>query len=315
MDFLEKLYSNENFGIYLFVIIASLIILFFVILFFGKKDQKKEENVNKIEENNNEENKVIEQANTDTNVVMEPVSLDTLNPPVNNNVEQINNAFKEVSSEVLLDAKPQEEIEAKEVVQPVVQPAVQPTFNNNVLNSELSEESILTPPIKEDDKTIIAPEKEFDFDALADAISKELDSIKINKSGEEEVVKQPINETKVVNENKPVIEEKEFSFPTFENVVPDNIPSDLFEPVKKEEKKEELPKPVMPSVFSSVYVNRNEEQMPKKEVTVEPSESAVPFELPKMADLPKKVEKVEPKETFSVNNVLNGTEDERYKIR
>ena len=41
MDFLESLYSIENFGIYLFVIIGILVILFLIVLFFGKKDQKK----------------------------------------------------------------------------------------------------------------------------------------------------------------------------------------------------------------------------------------------------------------------------------
>ena len=41
MDFLESLYSIENFGIYLFIIIGILVVLFLVVLFFGRKDQKK----------------------------------------------------------------------------------------------------------------------------------------------------------------------------------------------------------------------------------------------------------------------------------
>lgn len=41
MDFLDKLYSNDSFGIGLFAVIAFLVVTFLVVLFFGKKDAKK----------------------------------------------------------------------------------------------------------------------------------------------------------------------------------------------------------------------------------------------------------------------------------
>ncbi len=41
MDFLDKLYSSNYFGIGLFAVIAFLVVTFLVVLFFGKKDEKK----------------------------------------------------------------------------------------------------------------------------------------------------------------------------------------------------------------------------------------------------------------------------------
>ena len=41
MEFLEKLYEMENFGLYLFGVIGILIVLFMIVLILGKRDQKK----------------------------------------------------------------------------------------------------------------------------------------------------------------------------------------------------------------------------------------------------------------------------------
>lgn len=43
MDFLSNLYQNDNFTLYLTIILVVLVILFVVVLIFGKKDQKLEE--------------------------------------------------------------------------------------------------------------------------------------------------------------------------------------------------------------------------------------------------------------------------------
>ena len=58
MEFLYKLYSNNYFGIGLFIVITVLAFSFLVILFFGKKDEKKRNlNEEQKEINNNIENK------------------------------------------------------------------------------------------------------------------------------------------------------------------------------------------------------------------------------------------------------------------
>ena len=41
MDFLDRLYSSNYFGIGLFAVIAFLVVTFLIVLFFGKKDEKK----------------------------------------------------------------------------------------------------------------------------------------------------------------------------------------------------------------------------------------------------------------------------------
>ena len=42
-DFILKMYSNDNFTLYLTIALVVLIILFFIVLFFGKKDKKLQE--------------------------------------------------------------------------------------------------------------------------------------------------------------------------------------------------------------------------------------------------------------------------------
>ena len=72
MEFLNKIYESNYFGIGLFAVISFLVIMFLIVLFFGKKDEKKR----KLEETNK----------LDIN----------------------NDAFKETSTEVPLDIKPNE---------------------------------------------------------------------------------------------------------------------------------------------------------------------------------------------------------------
>lgn len=81
---------------------------------------------------------------------------------------------------------------------------------------------------------------------------------------------------------------------------------------KVEKRPEPKERPVMPTVFSSVYVNRDTElkskpnpESERKEEKEEPHPMKPQFELPKMVDLPKRIEpetKEEPKETFTINN-------------
>ena len=48
-DFIKKLYANENFALYLGIIIVVLIVIFFIVYFLGKIDQKKLEKTRKLE--------------------------------------------------------------------------------------------------------------------------------------------------------------------------------------------------------------------------------------------------------------------------
>lgn len=263
MKFLESLYSIENFGIYLFVIIGMLVVLFLVILFFGKKDEKKRK----------------EQE--------QPV--------------QEENAFKEVST-----ASP---LEPSKIMEETI---IEPVNNIPVMETEEKKEEV----IESQEFTSPAPEKEFDFDALAAAISKELESI----DSKSEEIKPVVEETKEVTIpmtqeiSEPVltkVEESPLQYIVEREATTTPIlkeePRVILEPVMETEPKkvEELikeEKKVMPrpTVFSSVYVNRNVEE-PKimeeqkniaveeiKEKEVEIVPIAPKIELPKMMDLPRR---------------------------
>lgn len=237
MEFLESLYSIENFGIYLFVIIGILVILFLLVLFLGKKDQKRRKD---LEEK-------LEQTKVGTRNAFQEVSVEnTLEVPVNN--EEVKTTDDSVNSTSTLTG-------------------------NAVLNSDLVSNNV-SEEIKEE------PKKEFDFDALADAISKELadiDNLENQKNANEANVSlnndfnhvEPIKTEPAVNSNL-------------------NVKEDI-------NTQEVKPRPVMPSVFSSVYVNREKEE--PKVTPVQNSE----IELPKMVDLPKKA--VETQENENVKKI------------
>lgn len=247
-NFLESLYQIENFGIYLFVFIGILIVLFLVILFFGKKDSVKEEKENT--EVPKEEPQVTEEPK-----VEEPL-------------------FKEMSENIPVET-PHLKSENMEAPMPTV---------NNVLNEEI-------PSFEEPEKSttveeaVVTPkeEKEFDFDALAAAITKELESIEKKENTVVEPVAPVLEETK----------EEPLHFET--DMVKEEIkveePKEEIKVEEKEVKKEEpKTKRVMPTVFSSVYVNRSVEE-PKilkvEEPKVEEAPLKAKIELPKTIDLPK----------------------------
>lgn len=270
MDFLESLYEIENFGIYLFVVIGILVVLFLIVLFFGKRDQKMRQ---KLEE---QEESTMPKTETTEEYAFEPEQESTeLNVPSPQVAES--NSSPEI---------PEKQEESVVEDSPMPTSEIHPT-SNVVLNSDLFSEET---PIQPEETSAT---KEFDFDALAEAISKELESIDNTDKKPE-----PEKEEPSIEKEAPINEEKNFQ---------------VFEPIRvekkeepkkvEEEKKEEArPRPVMPTVFSSVYVNREKEE-PKKEETV--SESVKPakptIDLPKIADLPKRAEEPK-KETSTVED-------------
>lgn len=274
MKFLENLYEMENFGLYLFAIIGILIVLFMIVLLLGKRDEKrrKEEEKKEIENNTN--------VTQDTNVTQETNNTLDTNTKVDDEQNNTSFAFHDevVPSpvEAPVSAPVQNVTLEEESIPEVKEPVF--TTTNSVLNDDvpsieheeqpkLEETPVVNVVTEETTPKIEAPVKEFDFDALANAISRELESIE-----KKEIPK--VEEPKTINSN----------FKTYE-------PVDL---EAKEELKEEVknepvkPRPVMPTVFSSVYVNREKEAKEpekKEEQPVKPS-----FDLPKMVDLPKKVD-------------------------
>ncbi|MCI9280293.1 MAG: hypothetical protein HFJ02_05805 [Bacilli bacterium] len=81
MEFLYRLYSNNYFGIGLFIVITILAFSFLVILFFGKKDEKARESkklIDHIENRTNEEKTTVEpisinRTETKENIIETPI--------------------------------------------------------------------------------------------------------------------------------------------------------------------------------------------------------------------------------------------------
>ncbi len=74
MDFLNKLYESNYFGIGLFAVISFLVVTFLVVLFFGKKDEKrtKLEETNKLNIDNNHNVDAFKEVSTPTPVEIQP---------------------------------------------------------------------------------------------------------------------------------------------------------------------------------------------------------------------------------------------------
>lgn len=274
MKFLENLYEMENFGLYLFAIIGILIVLFMIVLLLGKRDEKKrkEEEKKEIENNTN--------VTQDTNITQETNNTLDTNTKVEDEQNSTSFAFHDEVIPSPVEAPVSAPVQNVTLEEESIPEVKEPVFTttNSVLNDDvpsieheeqpkLEETPVVNVVTEETTPKVEAPVKEFDFDALASAISRELESIE-----KKEIPK--VEEPKTINSN----------FKTYE-------PVDLEakEEIKEEVKNEPVkPRPVMPTVFSSVYVNREKEVKEpekKEEQPVKPS-----FDLPKMVDLPKKVD-------------------------
>ena len=162
------------------------------------------------------------------------------------------NAFKTIENEVALDTPK---------VSKTVDEEVKPSINNE--EDIVSENDTPINEEHEEHEEIInnqVENKEFDFEALANEISKELESID--------------NDKKVVNEVKPVIEEHDELI-------------NVFKDSNQEPKKEESKSVPRPTVFSSVYVNRNNSNNISNNTTDKKEEDRV---LPTGLDLPKRID-------------------------
>ena len=184
MEFMESLYEIENFGIYLFIVIGLLVLAFLITLFFGSKDSKK----NKKEEVKEEKKEL-----TPNEALAESFKKDI--EPIAPSVNTTEVAFKEESSPVPVNVEPPTK-EEKNVVSFVPFDTPEDNITSPILN-EVHEDDIKIPndisfetpsEVKEKtNKTEVNVDKSFDFDALAAAISKDLDDIEesVHKKTEE----------------------------------------------------------------------------------------------------------------------------------
>ena len=248
MEFLNELYSNEYFGIGLFIVITILAFSFLVILFFGKKDEKA-----RLEKEQNKENEVkieeIKLEETTTPEAMETITLNEEAPAIEE--EKVLEESEDTMEFTPLNSSELEEPqnEELEVFEEKKLEDLDPFVTSNlVLNTDYINEGdqIEEPTYIESEVPTVEEEPSID-----EVLSKY----------------DAIEEQTLQEENTPVIlEEQE---------------SGIFEDQEKEEEKTTAP-------FSSVYLDKEETKVEEPEDKVDLDKTRNLFELPKRVDLPKR---------------------------
>ncbi|MCI8575539.1 MAG: hypothetical protein HFI09_03625 [Bacilli bacterium] len=277
MDFLTNLYSNDNFGIILFIVISILVLAFLIVLFFGKKDQKERKlaETKSIEVNNT----LAQKAFTDD----EPTVQLNIDPEIFKRSTETSTE-NELNVEKMVDPLPAPIVEEKSVPAPTL------TDNDSIIKVE---------NVQKEEEQIVPPKMDFDFDALADSISKELESISNQEESSFTITPPIVSEESVANESTfDTVETTDFP-PIIEDSVSFNK---VKEPIENNNyNNQEKPKMPSPNQFSSVFVSKKKENESKefevepkpiieekKEPVIPPISPAKPnIELPKTIDLPK----------------------------
>ena len=305
MNFLDKLYSSNYFGIGLFAVIAFLVVTFLIVLFFGKKDQKKR----KLEETQKLEAKdTFKETSVPTPVEIpvnpEPVAPINLETNTNENLEPVKpvvepsivtpvepvipvmpvppiNSFSEEPKEEYVD-----NLILEESVKPVIEePKIEPIINTRPIINERIVEEVPQRVTLEPTKIEIPREPIHTIITEENSVNEPVAPIL-----KEEDPKLQINEEPVINTYyKPAekIETEKIKVPSIDfDALAKSISKELDELEKDSKKYEEITVTPMnevtnsnnlkkPETFSSVYV---------REPIKEPVKEKI--ELPKKIDLP-----------------------------
>lgn len=254
MEFLNKLYESDYFGIGLFIVIAFLVISFLIVLFFGKRDEKKRNNAKELDNSIN--------AFKDTTMA-KPVEVSDVGSSIilDNSIEPLQSAspvINDTSMETVKVIEPVVMPEAPKIVEPII-PEVSETVTPIIPD--------VAEPIKIVEPKVLEPVR-YEIPENPQVV----EPIKINIP-EEQIKVTPIEEVKpIVNEVRPVIVEPpvtdSFYRPIEKVDKPEiTVPNVDFDALAKsisdeldelEEKSNEIKienKVQTPTQFSSVYVN------------------------------------------------------------
>lgn len=276
MEFLYRLYSNNYFGIGLFIVITVLAFTFLIILFFGKKDQKMREE--KALQEKREASIPIQEETKEPVDTIEPI---TLNEEAVASIESVPEEESILTSESTMkeEALSFEEPVAEEIEIFEEKPMeeMDPFVTSNiVLNTDY-----ITEPTKEEQQSY--PDTASDIYNLDSIIN---DDVVDTEESIDDVLNKydAIEETMIKEQPKAIIsEEPRIETPSIKEEEDLNI----FESPGEMQKKASTP-------FSSVYLTKEEAETKKEESVVEstpvtPSPLSRPnFEMPKRMDLPKR---------------------------
>ena len=295
MDFLNKLYESNYFGIGLFAVIAFLVVTFLIVLFFGKKDEKKRklEATQKLAADNTFKETTeptpaeipanpepVEPINLEANSIVEPVVM-TPNEPLVKPVEPVTPIMPTppINQEPINPIKEEDNfvdnLSIEEPVRPVIDtPKVEPIITP--VAPIIKDEPVVEPPVKVVEPTKIEIPKET-ITPVEPIIKEEEPKLEINEEPVINTYYKPVEKSKEVEEVKvPNID--------FDSLAK-SISKELDELENNSRKYEEIKVTPMsevtkatttrqPETFSSVYVGTPAKEMPKEEM-----------KLPKRIDL------------------------------
>lgn len=264
MEFLYQLYSNNYFGIGLFIVIAILAFVFLIVLFFGKKDEK-----NRIKK----QKQTNEKLKSDNIEVSQEQQIDSLDSTVLK--EEPSLELEETVKEELIETEPmftnEESQEKLEIFEETPREQLDPFATSNlVLNTDFIQEENNDYKQEEEEKK---DSDFYDFDSI-------LDKEEINGESIDEV----LNKYDAIEET--VLEQPNLE--AFENIV---VEENLVEDVDKEldvfTKTNNLSAKTS-TPFSSVYLTKEESDNRKEEKEFATISTKPTFDLPKKVELPKK---------------------------
>lgn len=325
MEFLYKLYSNNYFGIGLFIVITVLAFAFLIILFFGKKDEKiriakeiEKQKVYEEENKNDQELKEVEAETLEPLTLSEEVSLENINRSEfskESTVEKTNSLENPILETADEYSKLQKEMEIfEEPKREEMDPFV---TSNIVLNTDYITDE---------------PSKDLEIVSEKENYSQNANVYSMNSVRNEEAIEENNEETidDVLNKYE-AIEETIFDQPNREEMEIQNENNRFSDPYEEQEvdifsKSSETIKKTTSSPFSSVYLTKEEADAKVEEkATISPMHST--FEMPKRVDLPKRSENAstineniisslrEERNEGITQNVFDNLEEDSYTIQ
>lgn len=300
MEFLYKLYSNNYFGIGLFIVITVLAFSFLIILFFGKKDEKARntEMMNNVEENAKMLNSLEEKKEV---------------PPINQSLEKEEQRVEEIPLEPMsIQEEDLGTISLTNNNEDIKQIDIEEYTPNEMYDTLERKENL-----PEDESTLYKEYSSQEEPTVFERSILEEPEYNIPLYEEkEESIEDVLNKYEAVEENIPIVEE-----PLENNKRDVQSENDLhiFPSAEDLGKEEPIKKTPSSSIFSSVYLNseeKNNQEDAKKESiprrTITPTRPQ--FELPKMADLPKRNNNMEQSPESIINKTAIESKEEKTTV-
>ena len=279
MEFLYRLYSNNYFGIGLFIVITILAFAFLIILFFGKKDEKERKEKKK----SIEKDSMLSKQNANAQNIKTVEKLETEDVVSKEDIEEptkIEESFNFTEEEIISPLEEKSENEKEEDLDLDFTINLSDTLEDDDLFKENEKEEIFT-NFEEENGFDIEEKKEVPLRAFSYDLESNENLREVEKEEEDRVVEEIQNK-------------KTLMPPVFSSVY------------KNKEREEE--KTANMNLNTEESVDDLENILPKKEVRIEPIiEEVKPitpkkpeFNLPKRADLPKLNKETENKNNDSI---------------